>query len=307
MTRTARVIVPASSANLGPGYDAFGLALGLYNEFEARPAEAWSVEVAGEGAGELTPDESNAVVRAMRAVFEEAGYRGCAQVRCRNTIPIGRGLGSSSAAIVGGVLLANALLGEPFDRERLFEVAARIEGHPDNVAPALLGGFTVAWYEEERPFAVRFEPQGGLAVVAAIAPQPLPTREARAALPSTVPHPDAVRTVARAALMALGIVHGSQALIAAGAADRLHEPYRRVLISDMEQVRSALVDAGVDGAVLSGAGPTLIGLVTARDEDRAFERAASIAASLAQTGAAGEREVRALRIDRDGARWYRGE
>src|SRR5574340_402423 len=135
-----RVTVPASSANLGPGYDSFGLALGLYNHFEGELADAWRVEVGGEGAGTLAPDSSNQVARAMARVFAEVGQPGlCAEVVCHNGIPLGRGLGSSAAAIVGGLVLGDALVGSRLGRRRLFELAAELEGHAANVAAALYG------------------------------------------------------------------------------------------------------------------------------------------------------------------------
>ncbi len=296
---TVRVRVPASSANLGPGYDSFGLALALYDDFEAEPAEDWFLEVSGEGAGELRTDGENEVARAMRRVFAEAGHAGAALIRCRNAIPVGRGLGSSAAAIVGGLMLGDSLTGAGLTRERLFELATELEGHPDNVAAALLGGFTLCWAERERPRAARIDPGGGLAVVAVVSDAVLPTAEARRAIPVAVTHADAAYTAGRAGLLAAGIALGRADLVRAGASDRIHEPYRETLVSDIAAVRTALIAAGAEGAVLSGAGPTIIGLVSAPDDVSAAERAGAIGAQLPSFP--GRLDPLVLTVDRAGA------
>ncbi|MDP2401493.1 MAG: homoserine kinase, partial [Actinomycetota bacterium] len=152
--------VPASAANLGPGYDAFGLALGLYNTFSAQPAEEWHVDVRGEGAGRLATDGHNRVAQAMKRAFREIGPDAprAARITCDNRIPTARGLGSSAAAIVGGLVLADAMCGSPLGRDRLLELAVELEGHPDNVAAALLGGFTIGWSDEDGPAATSLQP-----------------------------------------------------------------------------------------------------------------------------------------------------
>lgn len=295
---TARVRVPASSANLGPGYDAFGLALALYDVFEAELAAEWSLEVRGEGAGELRTDKDNEVARAMQRVFTEVGYQGAARVRCENAIPVGRGLGSSAAAIVGGLVLGNELADARLTQEHLFELATELEGHPDNVAAALLGGFTVCWSENGKPGAAKIDPAGGLAVVALVSDAALPTAEARRALPPMVTHADAAFTAGRAGLLAAGIALGRADLVQAGASDRIHEPYRESLVPDIATVRSALRAAGADAAVLSGAGPTVVGLVTAADDAAAFARATGIAGSL--PALSGRRGPLVLSVERAG-------
>ncbi len=263
---THRVRVPATSANLGPGYDAFGLALALYDVFEAEPAELWSIEVWGEGEDVLLTDERNEVARAMRRVFDEVGYSGAASVRCENAIPVGRGLGSSAAAIVGGLMLGDLLAGAELTRERIFELATELEGHPDNVAAAVFGGFTLCWNDGSGARAERIEPGSGFAAVIALSDEALPTAEARLALPESVPHGDAAFSAGRAGLLAAGIALGRRDLVSAGLVDRLHEPYRARLIPDMAATREALLSAGATGAVLSGAGPTVLGLVVAEGD-----------------------------------------
>lgn len=273
----AVVTVPATSANLGPGFDAFALALDLHDAFEAEVADAWSVEVTGEGASVLARDESNLVAAAAKRVFDAVGFAGAARIRCDNRIPVGKGLGSSAAAIAGGLLLGDALSGARLGAHALLEIAAGIEGHADNVAAALLGGFVIVRREIDGFVAERFDPAGGLAVVVALSERELPTAEARRALPAMVPHSDAAANASRSALFALGVVCGRGDLVRAGSMDFLHERYRSELIPDAETARRALLDVGADAAVLSGAGPTMLGVFVGASDADAFKRARSAA------------------------------
>lgn len=297
------VSVPATSANLGPGYDSFGLALGLHNRFSAQPAEEWAVEIVGEGSDMLATDGSNRVARAMARVFEENGEpQRRAHIFCVNRIPPGRGLGSSAAALVGGMLLADALCDVPLGKHRMFEMATEMEGHPDNVAAALFGGLTLSW-SDAGPRCVTVEPRGGVAAVVVVGEGSLPTEESRALLPAVVPHADAAFNAARAGLLVAGLALGRGDLLAPGLADKLHQQYRVPAIPDFDEVRLVLLDAGAVGVVLSGAGPSLIGLVPGADDDAAYLAARDIAAR-AESGIAeleGRRAPLALRIDRTGA------
>lgn len=297
-----RVRVPATSANLGPGYDAFGLALDLCNEFEARPAERWSVRVEGEGAGVLREDASNQVVRAIQRVFTEVqAYDRAADIVCRNRIPVGRGLGSSAAAIVGGVVIGNRLTGERLSTQRLLELATELEGHPDNVAAALLGGFTVSVREAGAVRSVWVDPAGGVAAVVVVGEAPLATSAARAALPDSVPHADAAANAGRAALVALGLATGDENMLRLGLHDLLHEQYRAPLVADFAAVRGALEEEGLGPAVLSGAGPTVLGLVLGADDADALVKAQVAAATLARSlGGYRYERVLALGIARKG-------
>ncbi len=301
----AAVLVPATSANLGPGFDSFGLALDLHNRFEAELAEEWRVEVEGEGAGHLRTDAKNVVARSMARAFTEAGRPELkARVACRNLVPTGSGLGSSSTAIVGGLLLGQSLAGADFGDERLLEIAADLEGHPDNVAAALFGGFTVCWTDEGRVRFARFEPARGLAAVVVPAVGKLATSVARAMLPDAVPHADAAFNVAHAGLLAASIAAGRPELLGAALEDRLHEPYRAAAVADLRPVHDILRAAGAAGVALSGAGPTVIGLV-AGDTDEAAHAMAEEVASRAcdRIKALGSRRPpQALRVDRRGAR-----
>lgn len=258
-----RVRAPATSANLGPGFDALGLALALYDDVSARVTEGGvAVEVTGEGAGELPTDASHLVVRAMFAAFDEMGGRppGLA-VSCVNRIPQARGLGSSSAAIVAGIQLARGLV---FDGRRRVDVAAalglaaRIEGHPDNVAPCLLGGFTIAWTDDAGAFAVTRRPSAVVQPTVFVPADRGLTAEARAALPGMVPHADAARSAGRAALLVHAITEDPSLLLPA-TEDWLHQHYRALGMPATFALVSALREAGV-AAVVSGAGPSVLAL-----------------------------------------------
>lgn len=301
----AAVLVPATSANLGPGFDSFGLALDLHNRFQAELADEWRVEVQGAGAGKLASDGTNLAARAMARAFSEAGRPELrAEIGCVNGVPTGSGLGSSSSAIIGGLLLGEALTGSTFGAERMLELATEIEGHPDNVASALFGGFTICWTEHSKPRCARFEPARGLAAVVVPATGELATVTARALLPDAVTHADAAFNVAHAGLLAASIATGRPELLGAALADRLHEPYRAAAVGDLAEVHDILRDAGAAGVALSGAGPTVIGLVAGDTDEAAHALAEEVAsrASRKLTALEGRRAPQALRVDRTGAR-----
>jgi homoserine kinase len=253
------VRVPATSANLGPGFDALGLALALHNEVEAAEADGVSVRIAGEGAGRLPAGADNVVARGVRLAFEAAGrpFKGVA-LTCVNRIPAARGLGSSAAAWVGGLVAGNALLGEPLDRDALLGLAARAEGHPDNVAAALLGGLTVSCAEGDRVTAIALPVPADVRWVVLVPVVTSATAEARAVLPASVPRADAVFNVQRVALLLAALSAGRPAALRVALDDRLHQPYRRRLFPWMPAVAEAAREAGALGCVLSGAGPSLL-------------------------------------------------
>ncbi|HET6482868.1 MAG TPA: homoserine kinase [Actinoplanes sp.] len=257
------VSTPATSANLGPGFDALGLALTLYDDLTARVTESGhTVSVTGEGAGELPGDESHLVLRAMLATFDELGERppGLA-VECVNRIPQARGLGSSSAAIVGGVQLARGLVAgglHLIDDEAALRIAARIEGHPDNVAPCLLGGFTIAWSEGLGSRAVRLSVSRRVRPTVFVPAERGYTASARAALPSDVPHVDASFNAGRAALLTHALTSAPELLLAA-TEDRLHQGYRAEAMPGTASLVASLRSVGV-AAVVSGAGPSVLAL-----------------------------------------------
>ena len=262
-TDPVTVRTPATSANLGPGFDALGLALTLYDDLEAVVTDrGFAVTVLGEGAGDLPADEEHLVVRAMLATFDELGERPAGlTVSCVNRIPQARGLGSSSAAIVGGVQLARGLVKDGMrliGDEDALRIAARLEGHPDNVAPCLLGGFTIAWTEGAGARAVRLATHPGVRPIAFVPTERGYTASARAALPPDVPHRDASFNAGRAALLTHAIT-ADPALLFAATEDRLHQGYRAEAMPGTASLVASLRSVGV-AAVVSGAGPTVLAL-----------------------------------------------
>lgn len=257
----AYVRVPATSANLGPGFDALGLALALYDDVSAvRTESGLLVEVSGIGAADVPLDERHLVVRAMDATFAELGeQRGGLALRCENTIPHGLGLGSSAAAVVAGVLLARALVRDGahrLDDAAVLGLATRLEGHPDNAAAALLGGFTIAWQESTGVHAVRLEPAQSLRAAVLMPYSTLATATARGLLPDTVPHADAAHAAARSALLVHAIT-AEPSLLLAATEDRLHQVYREPAMPQTLALVAKLRSAGL-AAVVSGAGPTVL-------------------------------------------------
>ncbi|MCM4076841.1 homoserine kinase [Paractinoplanes hotanensis] len=259
-TEPVSVRTPATSANLGPGFDALGLALTLYDDLTARITPGgFTVTVSGEGAGELPGDESHLVLRAMLATFDEIGGRPAGlAVECVNRIPQARGLGSSSAAIVGGVQLARGLVKSDLGDDDALRIAARLEGHPDNVAPCLLGGFTIAWNDGAGARAVRLTPAKGVHPTVFIPAERGYTSSARAALPSGVPHADASFNAGRAALLTHALTSDPGLLLAA-TEDRLHQGYRADAMPGTASLVASLRSVGV-AAVVSGAGPSVLAL-----------------------------------------------
>jgi homoserine kinase len=271
-----RVRVPATSANLGPGFDAFGLALGLYDDVVVRVADAGlHVDIAGEGAQSLPRDERHLVVRALRTAFDLFGGqpRGL-EVVCANRIPHGRGLGSSSAAICAGIMAARAVtIGGPerLGDAGLLELATEIEGHPDNVAACLLGGFTVAWSDNGAARAIRLDPASSIAPVVFVPSVPVLTETARGLLPRTVPHVDAAANAGRAALLVEALTRRTDLLLPA-TEDRIHQDYRAPAMPESTALVAALRAEGVP-AVISGAGPTVLALA----EDETADKVARVA------------------------------
>ncbi|GAB7004055.1 homoserine kinase [Nocardioides sp. AN3] len=261
-----RVTVPATSANLGPGYDSLGLALELRDGLEAEvTSSGLVVEVEGAGAGAVPLDESHLVVRSMRAAFDLLGGQPAGlRLRCRNVVPHARGLGSSSAAIVGGVVLARALVagGELLlDDESAFGLTAELEGHPDNVAPAYFGGFVISGEnggaEQGRSFwAVPASVDPRVSAVVFVPPTGVETKVARGLLPSHVPHGEAAADAARAALLVAALASQPEQLHRA-TRDYLHQEYRRPAMPDSLALVDALRADGI-AAVVSGAGPTVL-------------------------------------------------
>ena len=262
-----RVRVPATSANLGPGFDALGVALSLHDVVEVRAVSfsGATVEVTGEGAGGVPTGEDHLVVRAIREGLDHAGASQVGlHLTCTNSIPHGRGLGSSAGAVIAGLLVARALVAEPaaLDDDTVLALATAMEGHPDNAAPALLGGVTIAW-ADGAVHAVRVPVHPDIVPVAIVPPHQLSTRAARAVLPAQVPHADAAFQAGRAALLVEALGRRPDLLLPA-TEDRLHQEYRRAVMPESLALVGALRKRGV-AAVVSGAGPTVLALARRSD------------------------------------------
>jgi len=264
-----RVSVPATSANLGPGFDSLGLALDLRDRLEGEVlAEGLLVEVRGAGADAVPLDESHLVVRAMRAAFAALGEQPPGlRLTCDNVVPHARGLGSSSAAIVGGLVLARAMVADGagrLDDDAVLRLAADLEGHPDNVAPALLGGFVISGREADQWFAVGSPVHPSVGAVVFVPADPVSTEVARGLLPAEVPHADAAADAGRTALLVAALAGRPEHLLLA-TRDYLHQDYRRPAMPASLDLVTALRADGV-AAVVSGAGPTVLAFCEIADE-----------------------------------------
>ncbi|KQX75149.1 MULTISPECIES: homoserine kinase [Aeromicrobium] len=253
------VRVPASSANLGPGFDALGLALSMHDEITAEVIDAGlEIHVSGEGRDGVPLDETHLVVQAMHAAFDLLGGRPTGlRLTCDNVIPHGRGLGSSAAAIVGGVVLARALVDggdELLDDAAAFQLTVDIEGHPDNVAAAFFGGLTISWIDGAAASVERLDTD--VAVTVFVPSTAVSTEKARGLLPETVPHGDAAVNAGRAALLVAALTGAPHRLISA-TEDRLHQAYRAEAMPDSYKLLRALRVEGVP-TIISGAGPTVL-------------------------------------------------
>jgi homoserine kinase len=257
-----RVRVPASSANLGPGFDCLGLALALYLEVTLTPAEADALRYRGEGHVADTPD--NLIHQGFREVYRHV-HKTPPKVRfdAFNAIPLARGLGSSSAALVAGLALADASLGHPLGKDGVFALAAAIEGHPDNIAPAVYGGFTVSAKDETGRFVSRsFVFPETWTLLFGVPDFELPTSRARAVLPGRYSRADAILAASRAALWPVAVMTRDASLLRVASRDVLHEPYREPLITRFKEAKARLEEAGAAACYLSGAGPSLAAVVT---------------------------------------------
>ncbi len=255
---------------MGPGFDCLGMALDLWNRLTVTALADGAVprvEVAGEGEGELATDTDNLVYQAMAFLYEEARESmPPMDIRCQNAIPLSRGLGSSAAAISGGLVAANAMLGNPYGADELLEMAATIEGHPDNVAAAVYGGMRLVVTDEDRIYtaAISIPPQ--LQAVLFVPERRIATVDARRVLPAEVTVADAVFNMSRAALLVAGMQGNHPEYLRIATQDRLHQPYRQSIFPPMKVIFTAAMAAGALGVFLSGSGSTIMALA----EDRAM-------------------------------------
>ena len=275
-----RVKAPATTANMGPGYDCLGLALDLWNTLEVETVAGGEpvVEVTGEGAGELGAGRDNLVYKSMEFLFEDAGQQMPAvRLRCDNEIPLARGMGSSAAAIAGGLVAANALCSQDYSPNDLLEMAATIEGHPDNVAAAVLGGMQLVIMDQteegRRLYAVPVNVPPELNAVVFVPQVRISTEDARAVLPEKIPVADAVHNMGRVGLLVVAMATNHPEYLTVATQDRLHQPYRQPLFPAMKVIFQAALDAGALGVFLSGSGSTVLALTKGREMTVAYEMA----------------------------------
>jgi homoserine kinase len=263
------VRVPATSANLGPGFDTLGLALDLWNEAEFQPAEKFSLQIEGEGVERLPANQKNLIVRSLEKVYQISGKPvPVLSIHCRNRIPLGSGLGSSAAAVLTGLLAANALLASHLSEQEILDLAVEIEHHPDNAAAALYGGLVVSTLAAGRVLArkIPIETSAPPLCIIVVTPQfDFPTRKARALLPTHISRTDAVYNMSRAVLMTQALGRGDLVLLGKVMDDRLHQPYRLPLIPGARDAMQAAKLAGATAVALSGAGPSLIAFSENKD------------------------------------------
>lgn len=261
--------VPATTANLGPGFDCLGLALDFWNEFEVEATgTTLQIKNIGEGADLLPVDEKNTFYQAMQiyAARHQRTLPAGLQITCRNRIPLGSGLGSSAAAIVGGILAASAVLKLPTNLEDQLDCATRIEGHPDNVAPCLLGGLVAAIIDQQKVVAHKFETTP-LSMVVIVPDFPFPTKSSRAALPVDVSRQDAIFNLSRLVFLVEALQEGDLDLLSLGMQDKLHQPYRIPLIPGATEAVQAAKEAGAAAVVLSGAGASLLAVLKTKEQE----------------------------------------
>ena len=260
-----KVTVPATSANMGSGFDSIGIALTLFNEICMEESDR--LEITCDTGQNVPLDETNLIYQCAKKVYDICGapMKGL-KIAERCSIPQTRGLGSSSACTVAGIIGANALLKSPLSRENVIDLAASVEGHPDNSTPAILGGFVTALMEYDKVWCVRVPIYGRLDFVAFIPDFELKTETARAALPAHIPFSDAIFNLSRAALLAGSLVTGDLHNIGVAVGDRLHQPYRFPLIPEGREILETAKGLGALGAYISGAGPAVIAIVPSEEK-----------------------------------------
>ena len=275
MMKQVTVSIPATTANLGPGFNCIGLALGLHNKvvFTQLGEPSLSITVQGEDAHTLPTDHTNLVYRAAEVLFEEVGGRMLhlqrpfgLKIEQTNQIPVGSGLGSSATAVLAGLLGANGLVGNPLSKNEILQLATMMEGHADNVAPALFGGLVLTIENGTTPI-IEHLCIAEMQVVIVMPAVPLLTSESRAALPTTIPMQDAIFNIGRIALLTKALEKGDYAKLQLSMQDRLHQPYRIPLIPGFQEAMAAARAAGAAAVALSGSGPSLIAFAPKRLEE----------------------------------------
>lgn len=291
-----RILVPATTANLGAGFDSFGMALSVYNIVEFETA-ASGLHIDIKGGLRVPVDERNLLYQSARQTLDSLGVKMPGlRIRQHNQIPVTRGLGSSAACRVAGVMMADMIAGLNMGKDEIVERAARMEGHPDNVAAAVMGGFTIAGMEGENAALMRIEPPTSLRACVFVPPFPLQTKKARFILPDKVSRQSAVYNIARAAMFSAALASGRLEYLAAGSGDALHQPYRKAFVPGFDEITGKALELGARAAFLSGAGPSIVALVDGDCEGFAHEMRHFLAARQVDW------EVLLTDVCRDGAR-----
>ncbi|NOU91045.1 homoserine kinase [Paenibacillus sp. LMG 31460] len=260
-----RVKVPASTANLGPGFDSLGMALNLYAWIDMAISDETAIHLIGDQMNGIPTDKSNLIYKVAQMVFEQAGVSHPElDIAMYSDIPLTRGLGSSASAIVGALAGANALIGNKLTQYELFQIASRLEKHPDNVGASLFGGIVVAFWDGEKAESIRIEPDANLEVLVAIPAFQLSTEKARNVMPKQVAMKDAVFNLSHSSLLVAALSTGNLGMIRHAMKDALHQPYRAELIPGMKTLLEQAENHGALGVALSGAGPTMLALVDVR-------------------------------------------
>lgn len=295
-----KVRVPASSANIGPGFDSLGLALTLYNYIEAEETKSGlEINILDAQTKEFLPtDEKNLVYKSMKYLFDEAGCKiPGLKLTLSNEVPVTRGLGSSSACIVGGLIAANELCGKKFTQREIVTMATKIEGHSDNVTAACLGGFTVSVLDKNEVFYYSHKIEGDIKCLVLIPDYAVTTQKARNTLPGYYPKRDVAFNISHASLLVASIVSGNYENLLCAIDDRVHEPYRKIFIDGYQKLYNKLKSYGALGTFISGSGPTLASIIEADDAEFFYEDIKEYTNKAFPTW-----DVKLLDIDNEGAK-----
>lgn len=292
------VKVPATSANIGSGFDTIGVALNIYNTvYVEEISDGLQIEVMDYSKKFLPKDERNLVYRGIKMVFDKVDYK-CNGLRIvlNNEIPITRGLGSSSAGIVGGLMAGNALSGNKLSKGELVNMACKLEGHPDNTTPAITGGFAVAVKTDPVSYIKLAANYDDLRFALFIPNFPLNTVRARGVLPKAVSHTDAVYNISRASLLTASIMSGQYDLLGTALQDRMHQPFRKCLIGGVNKIFKFGKDHNAYGTYISGAGPTIVSVIDSKIEKQFYQRAQDFLSKHMSNWI-----IKIVEIDREGA------
>ncbi|WFD09388.1 homoserine kinase [Tepidibacter hydrothermalis] len=286
------VRIPATTANVGPGFDCLGIALNIYNNFFVEEIEDGLII---EGCDDEYCNEDNLIYKSMKKCFEKIGYKHKGiRIKIENDIPISRGLGSSASCVLAGVIGANKIAGNKLNKNEILKISSEIEGHPDNVAPALLGGMVTSIKEGDDIYCSKINIPKGLKFCALIPDFKLSTEKSRAVLPNEIPYKDGVFNVGRVSLMVSALINGQFDLIKLACKDNLHQKYRGSLIKDYDDIINKCKDLDSVGVFLSGAGPTIMAMIK-EDDINFYDRIKEYTSNLENTWT-----IRELNIDNKG-------